>query len=512
MTNIYENLGFWTNPFAYTNADEEDYLKEYFIQPPYFDSVIGDYKSPSSCVVLAPRGGGKSAQRKMIEIWSQDHPVLAVTYDRFEFEQRQKIEDISLPYHLRNIITLILLNIIIRASENPEIISNLPKIEKQQLNILCHNYLGTFTGREVKEITSKLKTVPEKIKDFVNSNIGFLEPLVNYAFKTYNLPEIDLPELEQEKKKLDKSYKFQLELLYEIAKKLGFASIYVLIDKVDETELTGNNAEDTFKLIRPLIRDLDTLSTRGYAFKFFLWDKVKPYYLKEARPDRVQEFRLEWNRSKLEVLLQKRIKIFSAGNINTMKQIFNQQINVDPDKVVTILAWLSPRNIIRFSDEIFSQQAFIDPNSNRIELKALDRASQLFSERVIQETYEEDMVRDLKKIDRELFTINHLYNNIFKAAHVNTSRNKVTKWENAGAIKFIGTGKIEQDKRAVKFYYFTDPKIVRMIHSKMPIDKFFEEKHNKCQYCDSDIFIDKNLVPNKAELCCWNCESPIFKK
>jgi hypothetical protein len=89
MNNIYENMGFWTNPFAYTNADEEDYLKDYFIQPPYFDSVIGDYRSPSSCIVLAPRGGGKSAQRKMIEIWSQDHPVLAITYDRFEFGQKQ---------------------------------------------------------------------------------------------------------------------------------------------------------------------------------------------------------------------------------------------------------------------------------------------------------------------------------------------------------------------------------------------------------------------------------------
>lgn len=305
MNNIYENMGFWTNPFAHTNADEEDYLKEYFIQPPYFDSVIGDYRSPSSCVVLAPRGGGKSAQRKMIEIWSQDHPVLAITYDRFEFGPRQKIEDINLSYHLRNIITLTLLNIIIRASEKPEILSGLPKDEKKQLNILCYNYLGNFTGREVKEAISNLKTVPEKIKSFIESNIGFLEPLINYILKTYNFEKIDLPELEQEKKKLDKSYKFQLEILYEIAKKLGFDSIYVLIDKVDETELTGNNAEDTFKLIRPLIRDLDTLSTRGYAFKFFLWDKVRPYYIKEARPDRIQEFKLEWKRNQLETLLEK---------------------------------------------------------------------------------------------------------------------------------------------------------------------------------------------------------------
>jgi hypothetical protein len=125
--------------------------------------------------------------------------------------------------------------------------------------------------------------------------------------------------------------------------------------------------------------------------------------------------------------------------------------------------------------------------------------------------YGEEMVRDFKKVDRELVTINYLSNNIFKTSHENTSRNKVTKWENAGAIKFIGTGKIGEARKSVQFYYFTDPKIIRMIHSQMPIIKFFEEKLSRCPSCDSDIFISKNLVPSKAELCCWNCESPIFK-
>lgn len=193
-----------------------------------------------------------------------------------------------------------------------------------------------------------------------------------------------------------------------------------------------------------------------------------------------------------------------------MGQLFDQETDIDLDKAITVLAWLSPRNIIRFSDEILSQQFHIDRNSNRIELKALDKASQIFSERIVHELYEEEMVRDFKKVDRELFTINYLSSNIFKTSHKNTSRNKVTKWENAGAIKFIGIGKIGEAKRSVQFYYFTDPKIIRMINSKMPIAKFFEEKLSKCPNCDSEILISKSLIPNKAELCCWNCESPIF--
>lgn len=64
---FYKGIGFKSNPFQYTNADQEENLEKYFIPPPYFQSVWGDPSKPSSCVIFAPRGGGKSAQRKMIE-------------------------------------------------------------------------------------------------------------------------------------------------------------------------------------------------------------------------------------------------------------------------------------------------------------------------------------------------------------------------------------------------------------------------------------------------------------
>ena len=77
-------LGFSDNPFQFTNADEEDHLQSYFIPPPYFHSVWGDPDSPQSHVIFAPRGGGKSAQRRMIEYEASSKDVFAVTYDRFE--------------------------------------------------------------------------------------------------------------------------------------------------------------------------------------------------------------------------------------------------------------------------------------------------------------------------------------------------------------------------------------------------------------------------------------------
>jgi hypothetical protein len=75
-SDLLDNLGFNLDPFAKNNADEEDRLKSYFIEPPFFKAVYGDLASPKSAVVFAPRGGGKTALKRMLELSSQDNPFL----------------------------------------------------------------------------------------------------------------------------------------------------------------------------------------------------------------------------------------------------------------------------------------------------------------------------------------------------------------------------------------------------------------------------------------------------
>ncbi|MGE0080757.1 MAG: hypothetical protein AB7U81_05620, partial [Thiohalomonadaceae bacterium] len=105
---VYETLGFNQHPFSKTNADEEESLHEYFVPPPYFEAIIGDASSPSSGIVLAPRGAGKTAQRRMVEADAIRSGYLAVTYDRFEFSGGYSLSVISLQYHLRNFIIRII--------------------------------------------------------------------------------------------------------------------------------------------------------------------------------------------------------------------------------------------------------------------------------------------------------------------------------------------------------------------------------------------------------------------
>ena len=60
---------------------------------------------------------------------------LAVTYDRFEFSGVEKVADISLQYHLRNIIIRILVSFLSYVSENQDLIKKLSDEEKKLLTI-----------------------------------------------------------------------------------------------------------------------------------------------------------------------------------------------------------------------------------------------------------------------------------------------------------------------------------------------------------------------------------------
>jgi hypothetical protein len=233
---FYNQLGFRDHPFAHTNADEEPFLDQYFVPPPFFAGVIGDQNHPTPTIVLAPRGGGKSAQRRQLEVWCAENSALAVTYDRFEFGAKQNIAEIGLPYHIRNIVTRILISYFSYLQQCPDLLRTLPKEEKRLLSIFAHSYLGDLTGLKVQEILKDLKSIPQKVRQFWSEHVGVLESVVNVLLKNYGLESIDLPDLKREEKLLSETYKHQLEILYSLVNRIGLKSIYVLIDKVDETE------------------------------------------------------------------------------------------------------------------------------------------------------------------------------------------------------------------------------------------------------------------------------------
>lgn len=506
VTLFHEQLGFSKgHPFIKTNADEEPFLESYFVPPPFFQSVIGDPAHPAATVVLAPRGAGKSAQRRRLEIWCEENKVLAVTYDRFEFGAGQKIQDVSLAYHLRNVITRFLLVYLSYLQEAPDLISKLDKREKQDLSLFVRTYLGNLTGAQLQDLLRELKSLPERFRDFWSKNVGVLESVVNVVLKRYGLDELDLPDLAQEQKKLSETYKHQLEMLRTLTEKIGLNAVYILIDKVDETEKTGNDSELSYRLIQPMLQDLDLLGLKGIGFKFFLWDAILPLFQKDARPDRVAQHHINWNGTALQQVLGKRLEAFSEGKIKRFSDLMGETIDFDVDFSLALFANGSPRNLIRMCEKILAAQAEIDASATKISLTALDEGIKSFCEQVVVEQYTPDVVKDLQRVGRELFSINFLSNDIFKTTHENSSRNKVTAWQKCNVVKQIGEISIKESRRPLNFYYVVDPAMVRAIHSNVSISKLLSDRWLPCSYCKYDNLMDIAFFPEGNDPICCKC-------
>lgn len=499
---IYHELRFENHPFLKTNADEEESLQSYFVPPPYFDAVVGDPELPSSAIVLAPRGAGKTAQRRMVETEAMKSGFLAVTYDRFEFGAGQKVTDISLQYHLRNLITRILVSFISYLSEHDDVVKNLSNSEKRQLSVFLHAYLGGVSGDGMQELMNELKSLPDKFKEFWREHVGFMESVVNFVLKAYDLEAIDLPDARQEEKRLGETYKFQLETLLGLVKKIGFRSIYILVDRPDETEKTGNNPESTYRLIQPMVRDLELLGLPGYGFKFFLWDQIEPFYCSDARPDRVAQYTLKWTRKSLKDVLSKRLRFFSNGRVSSFDSLMEASCGIDDH--LCLIANGSPRNLIRLCERILAVQGERDAKATKISMEALDQATVEYSEKVFVENYGEGVLKELQRVGRELFTTNFVANDVLKITG-NGARNKITSWISLGVVAQVGSVIIPPATRPTHLYAIIDPCAVRVVHRVVPFEKFIQDRWLPCRHCNTDNLIDIDLYPKDSTPICRQC-------
>lgn len=502
---FFNNLGFDSNPFQFTNADDEDRLEKYFIPPPYFDSVWGNPENPKSVVVFAPRGGGKTAQRKMIEYESKiNGKVLCVNYSRFEFSK--KVQNIELSDHLQKIIQIIVTGILTKLNEEPALIKHLDEADKKYLKTLVNTYLGNISEQDFKMAIDSLSNFSDKAKKFWNEYLGTINTGINIVLSKLGLSGIEVKKIE-DSDKLDKSLKYQLEKLQKIIFKMNFTAIYILIDKVDEDAITGNDANLSARLIEPLLKDLDTLEMKGYGFKFFLWENLERYYNEYGRKDRINYYSLIWKDAELKKMLSKRLEAYSNNKIDNFSQIV--EYGYDINQIIILFAQKSPRDVIRIIQDIISEQREINPNARKISKKAIMRGLDVFSEKKAREIINSDaIIRDLRKINQVEFTINFLASNIYKCPQ-NTVRSKIKKWNDLGIIENIGTEKGGKRTRPVNKYCISDIRIAKIVLPEISIEDFLNSKYKKCPKCDTDLFRDWDYHEKKL---CHNCNLEIRPK
>ena len=480
MENIeyFRKLGFETNPFQYTNADNEiDYIDKYFIYPDYFENVWGDVTNPVSNIVYAPRGAGKTAQRIMIEKRAKKYPnILTITYTNHDLSAFKTIDEVTISYHYQYLNRLLLLAFFdtLSQKDNFNYLYTFNFNERQFIYKLVRIYLFETPASFPKQAINSLKTIEDRVVGLWKNFKDPITKIIKEISKAKGL-EVDISGIEVDKK-LEFSHKDNFFNIISFIHKLDIETVYFLVDRVDEQTLTGNDPKSSYALISPLIKDLELLEHKGIGFKFFLWDSLRTYASIDARPDRVFSFDLEWTFNQLELMLNERVKTYSNGQITNFTKLF-----VDKKLLgrVILFSENSPRDCIRICNTILTEQFKSNPQSLIFEESIVNMSIDMFCKKKAQEIITNTSnYTHLTKTGSVSFTIEELVNKKVggDAAAV---RNIINPWTTSEVLKKIGIVQ-QKNKRAVNEYAFQDIRLARVACPTLNLQEFIDAKVKRC--------------------------------
>lgn len=504
--NEYLNyLGLNEDPFQYTNADNEsDILEQYFIYPDYFEDVWGDPQNPVSNIVYAPRVAGKTAQRLMIEKRAEKFDdVLTITYTDHDLSNFKTVEDVTISYHLEYLNRLLLLSLFSRIAtiENYDYLNEFDFSERQFIYKLCRIYLYDTPASFPKQAINSLKKIEDRALDFWNK---FKEPISDIikAFTKSKGAEIDISKIELDKK-LKLSHKDNFLNLKSFLNRIGIKTIYILVDKVDEQTLTGNDPKDSYIFISSLIKDLELLETKGVGFKFFLWDALKPYCVKGARPDRIIPYTLKWEFSQIRSMLDKRIAAHSSNRLTNAEILFFEKRGLGR---TILFSEFSPRDCIRICNRILSEQYKLDCSTKMFSLDIVNNSIDLFcKEKVSEFLQSQSNVNYLAKINSVSFTIEELV--VKKVASDSPAiRNIIQPWTSSELLKRIGLVN-RKGKKAVNEYAFFDIRLARYACNSINMNEFIDNKVRRCKTDNCGTFSYRDF--DRKNYKCLECGSEL---
>jgi len=273
------------------------------------------------------------------------------------------------------------------------------------------------------------------------------------------------------------SHKDNFLNIKEVLRKLGVSTIYILVDKVDEQSLTGNDPKASYTFISELIKDLELLETDGVGFKFFLWDALKPYCVKDARPDRLFSFTLKWEYSQIRSMLNKRLEAYSSKKVNDALKLFDNKKGLGR---TILFSEFSPRDCIRICNRILSEQFKLNEKSKVFQLSVVNDSIDLFCKEKVSEFLQSDSnIKHLAKINGASFSIEELVTKKV-AADSPAIRNIINPWTSSELLKKIGLV-TRKGKKAVNEYAYMDIRMARFACNAMEMESFTENKVRRCK-------------------------------
>jgi len=401
LKNWLEQVGFSRgNPFGTNEADRESFLPEYFVDTGDYEIIRGDPATPQTTVVLAPRGGGKSALRVMLASQCRptdpDSEILAVPYTQFDLViagVQNDFQKITAAHHLRQVLKRSTEALWLTLLQDADMAAAFAPEAQSRFRWFCRQYnRNLLSAGAVKKNLESLLDSPLDVPwpDFLRAVKGgnLADLLTGQEWRSDPRKRLIVEVVGAEPAPLA-PHSFSPAELWEawvsLVLEAGLRAVYVLVDRVDETAWTADNVRTAVDLIVPLMANLPLMETPHSAFKFFL-----PRYMQSelqsrraVRQDRLLFRKIAWNERLLSDLLQERLLAYSDGLRRSLAPLCAGTLGLRVDDDLVRYADRSPRRLLRLGNHLFLAHCSRPTKGVQLTQEDWDRALAAFQQEYI---------------------------------------------------------------------------------------------------------------------------------
>ena len=396
---ILRAWGFSADPFSHRAAETDGRLEQAFVAPRYFEEIIGDPHHPLPTFVFGARGEGKSTLRTMVasRLRRSERPPLVVEATDFSGWSVEKLDALTLGDHVWRILEASVTALVSalesaalplpsvsagdRALFEDFVLRWLPPVDhgggEARIDALLERLspnerrIKRYGGKGYRRIASYLRA-----KRFEFEQAKLQDDKVSWLLAALMLIAPSTPNA---RSFAGATPQRVLEIFIELVLRLGFSSVYVLVDNVDEVDIVSNQPDLIAKLVRPLVTSVRFLESRWLGIKIFLPSEAHDRLRSSIRSDRFHVYRIEWNEARLKAFLRARVRAFSDERHESLEHVFEDYSSLEP-RLLRASARI-PRNMLRALDEIVREHCERDDPPPKIDRFCVDAGLRMFHER-----------------------------------------------------------------------------------------------------------------------------------
>ncbi|MGJ0322546.1 P-loop ATPase, Sll1717 family [Aliarcobacter cryaerophilus] len=396
MSELYEKLGFNSNPFeTFSAEDETSSLNSFYIKPKKYNSILKSINKNTTNYIFAKRGNGKTALLySLINDLDFKNSIHIVINDFSEVDIKKEKTEISF---LKLTIKKLVETLILRLINNRNIIDKINnKVKRDEIATIIFSYLesiskesylseierikGTYTSNNLKSFfnnylinisNSILSSGLDMLSTTIANSIGMQSFVTDKEHQYIKSLKIDkLRDISS-----DNDIKLIFNKLISLIQDLGFSTIAIFVDRIDEYQLLETLPKKISSFVHPITGNTTLTKDSNFSFQFLLWDKLKePMEQLGVRFDKVVPISIDLTNEELKNILMKRLEYYSSEKISNLGSIMNAD-NID---IVYELADNSPRDLLRLLHFIYNEQENIDDNSDMITKEAFEKGLEEF--------------------------------------------------------------------------------------------------------------------------------------